>query len=269
MTQGGETVEKRFYFIVVEGRPDSKVIDRLLRKKKFIRREFRELIDPVWDVLIPKDFPAKKGEKLTSPVPVPSFYEKNHQSVAVQNFGDWTACLKKLKASIDSMEGRIRAPSATCLVLDADDKTAAECFDKLQQETDYDFGASAGEFGAGPMRCGAYFLPNNVDPGTLEQLLLEQAHRAYPRLKAGAENFLLHIFNEPDTYLPRAKDRESINKPVGKEKMLLSTMSAVLKPEKGLSISIQDNDWFRFADGEVRGTHTKKLNEFLTRFLNL
>ena len=82
-------------------------------------------------------------------------------------------------------------------------------------------------------------MPDNASAGTLETLLLQVAALNYPSLLQSAE---AHVANFPHAGLTAADQREC-NKNAGRNKAVVGTMSAILKPGKAIQVSIEDNRW--------------------------
>ena len=94
---------------------------------------------------------------------------------------------------------------------------------------------------AGAPAIGVFVMPNCSDQGTLEDLLLACARKAYPQLHKAADELvgkrsgILADFDH--------KERKEIEKPAGPNKVTLGVMGAFLKPGRTIQTSIQEHRW--------------------------
>ena len=89
---------------------------------------------------------------------------------------------------------------------------------------------------------GAFVLPDNVNSGTLEDLLLECAAHEYATLLASATT---HVEAATADVSLVADDKKDFNKPSGRNKALVGAIASILRLGKAMQVSIQDNRWLR------------------------
>ena len=116
----------------------------------------------------------------------------------------------------------------------------------------------------GSPNTGVFIFPDNQSAGTLETVLLECAGICYPRLLQGAQA----LVNALDLAELTDEDLDEFNKPAGKHKSIVGSVSSVLKPGKSVQVSIQDNRWVDRATVE-KVENLRAFRQFLLKLLNL
>jgi hypothetical protein len=241
----------RFGYFIVEGPHDQEFVGRLLKielgKMQRIRQE--EDLDARWEVLIPRTFPHD-GDLLKR-MPIPTFFQNQGWSIAVQNAIGDTGLANTLEEDFTSLDNAL--PEFVGVFLDADTDSPQNRFNALRRELEQRGFAlptlqAPGQVCMGacyqdqaPMRLGIFVLPDNQATGTLEDILLECAETNYPTLYQAADSYVQSIDLNLSEF--RADDRKDFNKPTGPRKATLSCISNILRPGKAVQVSIQDNRW--------------------------
>ena len=245
-------------FLLVEGPHDAEFMARLLKGRGFEQRKSVSAIPELYRKLIPKDYPAKnengKEVPLTDPHPVPRFY---------QNAGSWVFILigggsksahtlaKALRTSrlagfdVDSI-GVILDQDLEARPEEARDTFIAEFAKEQDLPFPVDFNIKPGTLIQGPPRLGLFVLPDNSQPGALEDLLLECGEVQYKALKDKALSFRDDALENAGL---TADDLALYGKPGGlkeisrQKKAWVGAMGAVLMPSMAIQNSIRDNRW--------------------------
>ena len=255
----------KYGYLVVEGPHDIAVVGRLLSPWKFQRVRYQRDLDAFWHYLVPKKFPP--DDDLLKRVPMPLFFRNSNHVIAVQSAGGDTALITALeRALITAQPDQMRQLVGIGLIFDSDNQLPAERLVTLTKEAaqiGLTLPSRAGEILPGSPKTGVFVLPDNISPGTLEDILLECAAVAYPKLLAGAQAFIATV--NPTDY-PR-RDRRDFQKPAGRKKALVGSIGSVLRPGKAIQVSIQDNGWLRGAALDL--PHVKAIQDFLAELLEL
>ena len=233
----------RYVYLVVEGPHDVEFVGRLLKPHGLERVRFFEKLAAYWHRLVPTNFPHK-GDLLAR-VPVPIFFESAEVSLAVHAAGSDSQIPKTVG---DTLQVILPAPpDAVGIILDADSKLMpAARFTKLHGELSQlalglNLPAQSGAITSGAPRCGIFVLPDNLNPGTMEDLLLECAALNYPGLLTAAQALVAQV--QPTDPSFTEEDMKDFLKPAGRNKATVASIVGVLKPGKAVQTSIQDNRW--------------------------
>lgn len=231
----------RAYF-VVEGPHDVEVVGRMLGERGFRRLNRFDDLDEYWHRLVPRNFPHQ-GDLLRR-VPVPVFFAAPGHSVAVQSAVGHTNIATMTQATLNALD---TAPDAVGIVLDADDAGAPiDRWNQLGKLLSFpSIGGRPGDVAPGPPRAGVFVLPDNVNHGTVEDVLIECAEQAYPELLRGAQAWIQPLDPDDATIFANAEERRDFAKPAGKTKAVLGAVANVLRPGKAVQVSLQDNRWLR------------------------
>ena len=195
-------------------------------------------------------------------MPVPVFYSNDEYSIAIQ-VAEGDSGIPKAFNSLLNLE--FEQLAGVAVLCDADQKAAQQTFDnllvKLKEEVDEDYhalfkNAVFGELTNETPSFGVYVFPDNVNTGTLENLLLEGGEIAYPDLIANAQ---IYVESIPETYRRRNWTISS------SQKVLFGVMANALRPGKANQVSIQDNKWI--SDLTVTSISQNKLRDFITDLL--
>ncbi|XGW00466.1 MAG: DUF3226 domain-containing protein [Leptolyngbya sp. BL-A-14] len=229
----------RYCYIVAEGPQDVEFLICLLKSYGLRRVTRLSLLDSFWEPLVPRTFPI--DDDLMKRVPVPIFLQNADLSVALHS----AVGITRLSNTIEESLALISASKifGIGLVLDADDiQTPPKRFEELTSKLSL-LGLSVpsvlGEVVKGSPRFGVFIMPNNAEAGTLENVLIQCAQVNYPDLLKLSTKYVSGI----DTTQLNQDDLRELNKPAGKNKALVSSISSILRPGKALQVSIQDNRW--------------------------
>lgn len=242
---------RRLSYLAVEGQHDAAFIGRLLKEGGFTLVRHKQDLDPAYTRLVPTGFPHE--DDLLKRVPVPFFYQKPDHAVALHPAGgesELAAC------AVIAVPQVARAVDAIGFVLDADDKRSpVERLTKLATRISekspapgFSLPAAPGRVHPGLPRCGVFVMPDNVNCGTLEDLLIEGAGVHYGDLLAQASSYVQSV----DRAQLTGEDMAEIEAPAGCKKAQVGVVSAVLKPGKAIQTSIADNRWLEGRAAEQR-----------------
>lgn len=255
---------KQYDYLIVEGQHDIAFVGRLLRTFDIKQVNKKSLLDPFWDVLIPKTFPVQ--DDLLKRVPVPAFFENATHSIAVHSALGITRLVETLDETLSLINQERLAGYG--FLLDADQQQDPnERFDALiteLQSRQVNIPAlHLGEVAGGTPLFGVFILPDNQSQGTLEDVLLQTAQINYAQLSSTAQQYIESI----DKNQLSNEDLGELKKPAGIKKAQISSMASILKPGKAIQNSIQDNRWL---DGEALNLPMiKSILTFLVRLLEL
>ncbi|CAN1211719.1 DUF4276 domain-containing protein [Tumidithrix helvetica PCC 7403] len=253
----------KYCYIVTEGPQDIEFLICLLKSYGLKRVTRFSSLDSFWKPLVPSAFPV--DDDLRKRVPVPVFLQNADLSVALHS----AIGITRLSETIEENLALIPASKffGIGVFLDADDsETPQERFEKLISELSPRgllLPSVLGEVMKDSPRCGIFIAPNNSAPGTLEDILIECAKVNYPNLLALSTKYVADI----DTNQLTKDDLKELNKPAGKNKVVISSISSILRPGKTLQVSIQDNRWI---DEKTMTLNTiKRVQEFLEQVMGL
>lgn len=234
----------RYCYIVAEGQHDIEFLVQVIKPFGLSRITKYSTLDRFWKELIPKNFPI--DDDLMKRVPIPIFLQNDRISVALHSATGIERIVKTLEESLAILTSS--QLFGIGLLLDADtNEKPSERFEVLIQKLSspdfVDFKLSlppkVGEVMEKSPRLGIFIIPNNDESGTLEDILIECAELNYPNLLELANNYV----NSIDKSQLNKRDLKEINKPAGKNKAIISSISSVLKPGKAIQVSLQDNRW--------------------------
>lgn len=229
----------RYCYIVAEGPQDIEFLICLLKSYGLRRVTRLGSLDPFWNPLVPRTFPI--DDDLMKRVPVPVFLQNTELSVALHN----AIGITRLANTIEESLALIPCSQlfGIGLVLDADDiQTPQERFKALISQLPplgLLLPSIPGEVTKGLPRFGVFITPDNSTSGTLEDILLACAQINYPDLLNLSTDYVSSI----DTSQLNQDDLRELNKPAGKKKAVISSISSILRPGKTLQVSLQDNRW--------------------------
>ncbi|MCU0571277.1 MAG: hypothetical protein MUF49_32515 [Oculatellaceae cyanobacterium Prado106] len=253
----------RYCYIVAEGPQDIEFLIPLLKFYGLKRVNQLSLLDSFWEPLIPKTFPI--DDDLMKRVPVPVFLQNSELSIALQSATGITRLSETIEESLALIPGS--QIFGIGLILDADGmQTPQERFQEILDKLaplSLSLPSTLGEVAKGSPRFGIFIIPNNSEPGTLEDILLACAEINYPNLLDLSRNYVSSI---DKTQLTK-KDLQYFNKPAGKSKAIVSSISSILRPGKTLQVSIQDNRWI---DQQTIGLESiQMVNTFLAEVIGI
>lgn len=229
----------RYCYIVAEGPQDIEFLIRLFKLYGLHRVTRLSALDSFWEPLVPKTFPV--DDDLMKRVPVPTFLENSELSIALHSAIGITRLANTVEESLALIEAS--EIFGVGFVLDADsNETPVDRFTELINKITpigLPLPSELGKVTNSSPRCGIFIMPNNLVAGTLEDILLECAKLNYPDLLELALNYVSSI----DTSQLSKDDLRELNKPSGKNKAVISSISSILRPGRTLQVSIQDNRW--------------------------
>lgn len=232
----------RYAYLVVEGPHDVEFVGRLLKPHQFKRENNESRLDPYWRPLVPTKFPY--GGDLNRRVPVPTFFVSDTVSVAVHASGGDSEIANRVEETLQAALPTL--PDAVGVLLDADLAVSpvarfGAVRKALLDKVKLALPDQPGRVSAASPRCGIFVLPDNVNAGTLESLLLECADLQYPALLAEVRSLVGEV--QAGVHALTPDDLKDFNKPAGPHKAMVACMAGILRPGKAIQVSIQDNRW--------------------------
>ena len=229
----------RHAILGVEGQHDQAFIAKLLRRMGLANYDgVHTGLDPFWQPFVP---PYPTGGKLYVRTAMPSIVFNADISVAIYA-GEGTNLREKFPATFVSNPIYKTDVAGFGIIADSDNspcaRVAAE-YAAIYRQHFPQFPDAPGHIDLSPIRTGIFVLPDNVNQGTLEDVLLDCANVVYPNLRTQAQGYLASI----DRTVLSGPDLAEIRKPAGENKAWASCISSVLKPGKTIQTSIQDNRW--------------------------
>lgn len=256
----------KYGYLVVEGPHDVEFVARILKPHGLDRIKHKSDLDPFWYNVVPKGFPPD-GEDLLKRVPVPIFFQSNTHSVAIRSARGDTRLVPAMQESLAVLDsGKLVGVG---FILDADKRvTPADRFLSIKTEIAnlgalLDLPDNPGQVRQGSPKSGVFILPDNQSQGTLEDVLLECAETAYPSLLARANTFVQGV----DANGLTTDDKTEFEKPAGRNKAIVSSISSILKPGKAIQVSIQDNRWLK--DDALNLSRVRAVQTFLAELLEI
>ncbi|NDV27422.1 DUF3226 domain-containing protein [Desulfovibrio sp. JC010] len=239
----------KYGYLAVEGPHDSAFVGRFLKFYGFSPiREIDGIKGTLFEELTIISYPVD-GD-LYKRIPVPTFYKnKDEMLIAVscansddQLVNDITEMIESLLP--ENMKG-IEEFAGIGIIADMDSPTSAEDrFDKFAagfETLKIPRPNIAGKVTEGSPNTGIFILPDNSTEGTLEDILILCAEKAYPSILTPASELVETLnLNTKDF---NKDDRKEFKKPAGKKKATINIISSILKPGKAIQVSIQDNRW--------------------------
>jgi hypothetical protein len=203
------------------------------------------------------------------------FAVEGPHDVEVQSLGGLSQIPRTLVTGLNNLD---TLPGGIGILADADfEQSARKQFDSLVEkmareladsDLELDLPSQPGVLTADPPRLGIFVLPNNQTQGTLEDLLLACAEKAYPSLLASAKAWIEPLDTADHVVFPKREDRREFSKPAGKAKAIAGCVANVLKPCKSIQVSIQDNEWLRNTDA-LQLPQVQSLMRFVTKIAHL
>ena len=254
--------------LIVEGPHDAEFVARLLKAAGYVRVTASQELPEDWRRLVPTTFP-KLGRALNRPHEVPQFRRSPAGEIVMTLIaGGDTRLAESLAAGADAL-GRL--PGAIGFVLDDDRSLDPQhrydrvlgSVRRVMSSAAPDFPPSPGEVRQGEPRAGAYVLPDNRNPGTLEDVLLEAGKVAYPALLEQASRYVDAV----ELSRLDAEDLKEGHKSAGRKKQTVASVAAILKAGRALATSLQDNRWL--VGDALRQPLVAQFRTWLHRLLNL
>lgn len=248
-----------YYFFIVEGPHDSAAVGRFLKSYHCkIVRSLKD-VDAFWSRLIPKNFPYQ--DDLLKRMPVPTFYQNDEISIAIYSAGGE----ENIPVAFDSLLNiSTENLSGIAIFFDADEDNPERKFSKMHQKLmnsiDEEFipiveGLSFNKIKSSPIKCGFFVFPNNMEKGTLENILLEGGEIIYKDIIGHAKEYLNNV---PSAYTEKWNDAKYA-------KSLFGVMANLLKPGSANQVSIQRDKWI--SDETIQQTSQRNLELFIKEMI--
>jgi hypothetical protein len=255
---------RTYGYLVVEGPHDVEFVYRLLSPFGLQRVQYENQLDDALHPLIPRNYPPN-GD-LQKRMPVPLFLQSETHAIAVHSaIGD----SRLVDTAVEN--AAVLAPTVIDgigILLDSDKKIpAAQRYATIRDrmaQNQFPLDPQPGLSTAGPPRLGAFVLPDNDRPGTLEDLLLDIAPAVYPVLLATARCHVTAAFQSSDL---TSDDLKDLKRPAGENKAIIGAMASVLRPGKAVQVSLQDNRWLR--GNALESPRIKAVQDFLEALFGL
>ncbi|NVJ07761.1 hypothetical protein HUW63_21265 [Myxococcus sp. AM001] len=232
-------------YLLTEGVHDVAFMGKLLKLSLGFEHVSKEAgLDPVWKRILPTKWPHDGS--LRASVPAPVFYRDpgSETSVAIVNSQGISELAKKLETHRKALALDGVTLDAVGVVLDADAQEAPQQrFTRMADAiaTNGFPRPSVMEVVTGQPRTGVFVLPGGGHPGTLEDLLLECAAVAYPKLRTHSEQFVDGLDRTAPEFM--SGELKDLSAPAGRHKAVVAAMSAILKPGRPVQATIEDNRW--------------------------
>ncbi|MDZ7854602.1 DUF3226 domain-containing protein [Sphaerotilus sp.] len=183
---------RRFGYLVVEGPHDVEFCYRLLSHAKLERIQKLGKLDPFFKPLIPNSFPH--DDDLQKRMPIPLFLQNDQFTIGLHSAIGETNLVSTLEETLSVLP--VASFCGVGMLLDADSAISpAQRYESLRQrvreKTRLELPDGAGQVRtSSSVRLGAFVLPDNASPGTLEDLLLESAATQYAKLLPLAQQYV-------------------------------------------------------------------------------
>ena len=230
---------RKYGYLVVEGPHDVEFVYRLLSTFGLSRVQWGKDLDAKMVPLIPISFPPQ-GDLLKS-MPVPLFTQSQTHAIAIHSAtGD-----SRLVATLEENRTILSFSDLTGvgLLLDSDLEIAPlsryETICGLMKSKELVLPEKPGLVLNGKPRMGAFILPDNINQGSLEDVLLECAASAYPHVLQHATQYVTNASHQA------LADGKDLSKPALRKKAIVGSIATVLRPGRAVQVSIQDNAWLR------------------------
>lgn len=255
---------RRLGYLVVEGPHDVEFSIRLIKSREPSLSRIQKIddLDEGFKKLVPDKFPH--GGDLLKRVPVPVFLQSDDFAIAIHAAGGDSkiaTCLEDTSLVLES-----GALSAIGVILDSDSKENPDIRHKKLLtaigSSDIKIPDHPGEISKNQLAAGVYILPDNINLGTLEDLLMECGALAYPEQMQAASDFVNDIFAKCN-----GKEFSELKLPAGRNKAIIGATAELLKPGKAIQVSIQDNKWLQGPALQIE--RIKKAADFLDELFGL
>lgn len=232
----------RYGLVVVEGPHDRAFVGRVLALLGF--KSFRGRpksgrsahLDPFWAPWVPT-YP--RGDNLYLPLDMPDIWETADWSVGVRAAGGsevYSTMPQFLEDQPEWLRQIQAARGAVGVVVDADEGPPAAVYDRLRAAWSGVLGGlpeALGTVRGGEARVGAFVLPDNREPGTVESVLLPLGERALGPLLCRARWF---VRTAPAVHASRLGRS-------GRLKATVAAAASILQPGSTNTVTIERDDW--------------------------
>ena len=282
----------KYSFIATEGIQDVAFVSKILKELGFVRERYmrilensldndadtkldnRVLVSDFWKEkkLIPTSFPSGTDGNITEGVQLPWLWNSKQMNmgVAVQGLGGVPHFFDRLGDNLNLI-----APAelfSVGIILDADlDKSPTVRFNEFilgvrkKVPNIFDITETPGVVTGNNPKIGIFIFPNNVDIGTVEDLLLDCADEVYPNVKQHIEDFIDkngEWFGDLE-----GKEKKEFQKPAGKQKLAVAGISSVMKPGRAIQNTIEDCRWL--CDKTMSINRVQVFVDFLKKLLDI
>jgi hypothetical protein len=227
-------------YLACEGAHDAALLGRFLQNGGFTPITSRNQVQSGSFVrYAPEGFP----DNMIGRPPEPYFWQRLDHVVAVHPAGGDGA----LPAALGLVGGQVRGTLNNIGVfIDADNLTPAARMADLwaaliakNTTPGFSFPGAPGTISPPPVRCGVYVLPDNVNHGSVEQLLHACAQTSYNDLHQKAGAYLADIDRTELT----PKEQTRLAKGSNPQKAHLGVIGSVLRPGSAIANTIRDDRW--------------------------
>jgi hypothetical protein len=254
----------KYGYLVVEGPHDIEFVYRLLSPLGLRRIRLEADGDPFFTPLIPHDYPPD-GD-LQERMPVPLFLQSGTHAIAVHGAAGDARLIQTLEENTVLIG--LAGLTGVGIILDADtDQSPVDRYVTIRDQLrakNLAFPDDAGVVSPTTPRLGAFVLPDNQAPGTLEDILLECGQLVY----AGLLSTATHVNAASQDPSLLNEDLEELRKPAGRIKAIVGSIASILRPGKAVQVSIQDNRWLRDS-AALAIPRVRAVQDFLTNLLEL
>ena len=258
----------KYGLLIVEGPHDVELAYRLLNPALGFggRVELMPQLEEFFHTLVPSSFPH--DDNLLKRVPVPMFMQNDSHCIAIHSArGDSRLVEAVEENKKDLRERKYQKLTGVGLILDSDDDSDPIArYTKVRNELrglGFAFPDDPGVVSEGTPHFGGFVLPDNKSTGNLEDLLIECAGKAFPKLLVSAKT---HVDTAKAAKFSDAK-REDLSKNPKYKKAVVGSIATTLRPGRSIQVSVQDNIWLR--GDNLKLPKIKAIQEFLKQLFEL
>lgn len=198
-------------------------------------------------------------------VPCPVFFQSDNYSIAVQSANGINQIITIVEGKIN-IDNFLEDMNGIGILIDADfgNNGAFGRFNALKSDLEnlLRLPDRPGEVLQDQPNTGIFVFPDNVNEGTLENVLLKCAEQTYPDIYNGANGFVSNV----NIDILDHDDKKDFIAPSGKNKSIAGCIGNIMRPGKAIQVSIQDNRWIN--DHTINITEIRDLNNFISCLFN-
>ena len=242
----------RNFAVVVEGAHDASFLGQLLKARGFAAAKKLCLVPEDWKILFPRVFPMD-GDTLERVMRFPEIFTQDDVAIGITTSGSDSLLISTLRSVIDAMGPASLAGIA--VFIDIDKHDAATRFASIQKQITAMNSAAivegqpgypiaipqiAGVMEAGMPPVGVFLFPDNIQPGALEDVLIECAKINHPAIATAA----ITLIEDLDKNSPTNQvDLKALRAGMGKGKAKVGTIANLLKPGVSVASSLAQTNW--------------------------